>query len=310
MDIRDRRGLKAAAREDLAAASYEPRKLILIHTGVTVVLALIIGLLDYLLEQQIGGTGGLGGVGTRAMLETMRTVLTMVQGVAVLFWQIGYVFVALKISRRETVGTGSLLEGFRRFGPVLRLRILTALLYAGPVMLCVYGASIIYTMTPWAQPLLEAYQTGSEEAMYQAMMDGMLPMTGISLALSLVILVPYAYGLRLADHAIMDRGNIGAMTAVRVSRVLMRGNRLALLKLDLSFWWFYALEMLTLLVADGPVILLALGVELPWSADAAYYIFMVLCYLLQLALYWWRGNEILVTYARFYGALMPEDEES
>ena len=78
MDIRDRRGLKAAAREDLAAASYEPRKLILIHTGVTVVLALIIGLLDYLLEQQIGGTGGLGGVGTRSMLETVRTLLTMV----------------------------------------------------------------------------------------------------------------------------------------------------------------------------------------------------------------------------------------
>ena len=36
MDLHDRRALKAAARDSLAAAPYDPRKLILIHTGITI----------------------------------------------------------------------------------------------------------------------------------------------------------------------------------------------------------------------------------------------------------------------------------
>ena len=63
MDIRNRRELKAAARESLANATYDPRKLVLIHTLSAVLFALAVTVLDYILGDRIAGTGGLGGLG-------------------------------------------------------------------------------------------------------------------------------------------------------------------------------------------------------------------------------------------------------
>lgn len=306
MDIRNRRALKAEAAQALREASYDPKKLILIHTAATAALSLVLALVDHLLEQQIGGTGGLGGVGSRAMLETVQTVLMLAQLVAVLFWQIGYVFISLRISRRESVGLGSLLEGFRRYGPVLRLRFSLGMMYMGMSMLCIYAASMIFSMTPWAEPMVQAYEIGTEEALLLAMEQCMLPLTAIMAAVMLALLVPYWYRLRMAEFALMDDPRMGAMMAIRKSRLMMHGNRMDLLKVDLSFWWFYGLELLVTMIAYGDLLLPVFGVELPWSATVSYYIFLVLCYVGQLALYWWRGNTVQVTYAMCYQALLPK----
>ena len=308
MDIRDRRGLKAAAEDALQAASYDPKKLILIHTAASAVLSLILSLVDHVLEQQIGGTGGLGGVGSRAVLETVQMVLTAAQVAAVLFWQIGYVFVALKISRREEAGPKSLFEGFRRFGPVLRLRLIVGLLYMGLGFICMYAASWIFSLTPWAEPLNAVYENATEEALLLAMEECILPLTAILAAVMLVVMVPYAYRLRMAEFALMDDPSAGAMAAIRKSRFMMRRNKFKLFKVDLSFWWFYGLEMLVTVIAYGDLILPMFGVELPWSATVSYYVFLVLCYAGQLALYWWRGNTVQVTYAMCYEALLPKEE--
>ena len=309
MDIRDRRGLKQAAKDSLTAANYDPKKLILIHTGVTVGLSLILALIDYVLEQQIGGTGGLSGVGTRSILETAQTVLMGAQVVALLFWQIGYLYTALCISRKEPVSPGSLLQGFRQFGPVLRLRLILALLYCGMIMLCAYGASIVFSFTPMAQPLVEAYEIGTEEAVLQAMEQIVTPLTWMILAVMLVVMVPYLYKLRLAEYALMDAPRAGAMMAIRTSRLMMRRNRLELFKLDLSFWWFYLCEGIVAVIAYGDVILPTFGLSLPWSDTVSYYVFLVLSYLCELVLYWWKGNDVQVTYAKFYEALLPNEDE-
>lgn len=309
MDIRDRRGLKAAAEEALGAASHDPRKLILIHTAASVALSLVLALVDYLLEEQIGGTGGLSGVGNRAILETVQTVLMVAQLAAVLFWQIGYVFVALRISRRQSVGPESLLEGFRRFGPVLRLRLMETLLYGGRCLICIYAGSVIFSMTPWAAPMQAAYEIGTEEALLLAMDECIVPLMGIVAVLMLLLMVPYAYRLRMADYVLMDRPKTGAMEAIRKSRLLMYRNRMNLFKVDLSFWWFYALEMLVTMIAYGDILLPIFGVELPWSATVSYYVFLVLCYIGQLVLYWWRGNTVQVSYAMCYEALLPKEHE-
>ncbi len=307
MNISDRRGLKKEARQALERASYDPRKLILIHTGATVLLGLVLALLDYLLEQQIGGTGGLSGVKLRSILETAQSVLTVAQLLAAMFWQIGYVYVALKISRGEEIGATDLCQGFRRFGPVLRLRLITTLIYTGLTMASVYIASTVFTFTPWAKDLVAAYEAGTEEALLAAMESVAVPLVGITVVVMLLLIVPYFYRLRQAEFVLMENPRAGAMLAIHRSRELMRGRRMELFKLDLSFWWFYGLELLTLLVADGGVVLGLLGVELPWSSTASYYIFMALCYLCTLVLYWWRGNEVQVTYARAYEALKPEE---
>ncbi len=307
MNISDRQGLKFQAREALAGASFDPKKLILIHSGATVALGLVLALLDYLLEQQIGGTGGLSGVGLRSVLETVQTVLLIGQLLVSMFWQIGFAYVALKISRGEPAGISDLFQGFRQFGPVLRLRLLTGLLYGGISMACAYIASILFMFTPWANGLDAAYEIGTEEALMAAMDAVMLPLTGIMVGVMLLVLVPYSYRLRQVEFALMENPRQGAAMAIRKSRWMMKKRRWALCKLDLRFWWFYALEVLTLVLADGDLILGMLGVELPWSSTVSYYIFLVLCYVATLVLYWWRGNEVQVTYAMAYQALKPEE---
>lgn len=308
MDIRDRKGLKAAAAEALASASYDPKKLIVMHTAASVVVALALSLMDHMLQNQIGGTGGLSGVGHRAVLETAQTVLMVAQFVAAMFWQIGYIFVALRISRRQEIGPESLLEGFRQFGPVLRLRLSLGFLYTGMGILCMYAASTLFSLTPWAAPMMEAVEVGTEEAMLQAVEACAVPLMGIMLLVMLVVMVPYTYRLRMTDFALMDNPRQGAMMAIRKSRFMMRGNRMDLFKMDLSFWWFYGLETLISMVAYGDLLLPMFGVELPWSETVSFYVFLILCYAGQLALYWWKGNEVQVTYAKCYEALLPREK--
>lgn len=308
MNIWDRKGLKRSAADALGRAQYDPKKLMLIHTGASVGLALLIALIDWVLDEQIGGTGGLGGIGTRAVLETVQSVLMGGQMIALIFWQIGFTYAALGISRRQPRGPESLLEGFRQFGPVIRLRLITTLLYGGAAIGCAYLAAIIFTFTGLGADAMAIFESGTEEQMLAAMDEMMGPMMLVYGAVMLVVLVPYWYRLRLADHALMDAPKAGAMAAIRTSRKLMKGNRIHLLKLDVSFWWFYGLELLTMVLAYGDWILPAFGVELPWSAEVSYYVFMVLCYLAQLMLYWWKGSDVQVTYALAYQSLLPKEE--
>lgn len=310
MDIRDIRGLKMAAREALNAASYDPKKLILIHTGASMALALVLALVDELLQQQIGGTGGLSGVGSRAILETAQTVLMYAQLAATLFWQIGYVYISLLMLRKKSVGPQDLLEGFRQFGPVLRLRLMEMLLYTGMALTCVYGGSLVFGMTPWAAPLEQAVELGTEEAILLAVEECAVPLTIVMAAFGLVLMVPYMYRLRMTSFLLMDNPKIGARVAVGASRMMMFKNRMNLFKVDLSFWWFYLLQALTVLVAYGNELLPLMGVELPWSGKVSYYVFLILCYGGQLALFWWKGNEVQLTYAACYEALLPKEQES
>ena len=308
MDIRDIRGLKGAAREALASASYDPKKLILIHTGASVALTLILALVDGLLERQIGGTGGLSGVGDRAILETVREVLMYAQLAASVFWQIGYVYISLLILRKKPVGPGDLLQGFRHFGPVLRLRLMESFLYTGVVLGCVYGGGLLFGMTPWAAPLEEAMAVGTQEALLQAAQECALPLTAVMSALLLVVLVPYAYRLRMTAFLLMDHPKLGARMAVRNSRVMMHQNRIKLWKVDLTFWWFYALQWILSLIAYGEELLPMMGVTLPLPGGVVNFLCLTICCLGQLALYWWKGNEVQVTYAACYEALLSHEE--
>ena len=67
MTLQNRHEIKDAAKDALAAASYDPKKIILIHTGVSLALMLTLVVLDFLLENQISETGGLSGLGLRSV---------------------------------------------------------------------------------------------------------------------------------------------------------------------------------------------------------------------------------------------------
>ncbi len=321
MDIRDRSSLKQAAGVSLSQASYDPKLLILLHTGVILLVNVLLALVDYLLAQQIGTTGGLSGLGMRSFLTTVQSVLQLAQVIFLPFWQIGYLFAVLKISRGEPADPRSLTEGFRHLGPVLRLKLLQGLLYGGIAVICVYAGTFLYLMTPGASSLMRQMlylmmdssimenPDTLQAALYTAMEGHIVPLLLISLAVFLCGSAPVFYHYRLADMILMDRPSKGALHALRTSRKMMKGNCMAMVKLDLGFWRFYLLEGLALALCYGDFLLAALGVALPGPAAVHYFAFLILSLLAQLWLYWWRKNEISVTYAKAYAALLSVSPE-
>lgn len=312
MDKQDRLSLRNQARQSLTNASYSPMKLILIHTGAVLLLALLLAVADHLLEHQIGSTGGLSGIGSRSVLATAQVMLRLAQTVLLPFWQMGYLYVTMKLAREETISPWDLCEGFRRFGPVLRLHLLKAAIIAG---ICVLGsniASTIFFLTPFAGPMMEALvplmsdpavmndPVALQEALTAAAGDAMIPLLIIGAVVIIAIGLPIFYHYRLASYFLLDSDQPRAFAAMRSSRKLMRYLCIDMFKLDAGFWWFYLLEILTGILCYGDLILGWLGVTLPFDTTAAYFLFFGLYLASQLALYLWRRNEVEVTYACAY----------
>lgn len=316
MDIRDRQQLRARAGAALSEAAYSPGKLALIHTGTAVALSLILTVLNYILSEQISGTGGLSGMGLRSVLSTAQTVLSILSIAVMPFWELGFVYAALRMARREQTEPGNLLQGFRRFGPALRLTLLQGLIYLAIVILCINISSGIFVMTPFSQPLLEVMETMSAETVtMEALMaeasGALIPFYCIFAVLLAAIAIPVLYRFRLAQYLIVDEPKLGALAALGTSHRLMRYNRWAMFRLDLSFWWFYALQLLSSVLAYGDVLASALGIRLPVSDNAAFFGFYVLHCVSQPLIAWRFASPVAVTYATAFEVLqeMQKDAE-
>ena len=307
--------LRSEAREALRQARYSPRKLVLIHTGVTVAVSLILHVLTYLLDLGIAQTGGISGIENRVMLETVQSVLSVVSMVLLPFWEIGYLFTVLQLARRQDAMPGSLLAGFRHWGVVLRGFLLKGLLMFAVLFV---GSQIffsLYMVTPWGTPLremtMELSEAGADTATLMQNEEYMqLMMASIPFILggALLLLLPVAYVLRFTDYVLMDRPELGATFALFSSFHLTRRNFVDLLKMDLHFWWYYLLEVLTVALSWAPLALELLGVEL--GADGN--IITLVCYAVSLAaqmgLYAWAKNGVFATYVLAYEQIkLPAD---
>ena len=312
MDLHDRRALKTAARDSLAAAPYAPQKLIMLHTGITIAVSLLGTVLNYVLSLQIETTGGLSGLGLRSMLSTVQSVLQVLVAVLLPFWEAGYCYATMKLARQQEAAPDSLLQGFRRFGPLLRLKLTQGLIYAAIGLACFFVGYYIFMLTPLSDPLfaiiesleLDATMLETEllldDATILAMTEAYIPMLIICLSLFLIVGIFVSYRFRMATFLILDHPRMRAMETLRMSTYQLRGNMTALFKLDLSFLWFYALDVLFAMLAYGDYLLSLFGVPLPMSAEAAYFVFLLLSLACQGALFIWARNRVDVTYAKFY----------
>lgn len=310
MDIRNRHGLKAAAADALCAAP-DRRKLILLWAGVSTALPLLASVLHFILEFQIADTGGLSGIGPRSILSTLQSLLSFSTSVLLPFWSLGYIAAILRFARRETAGYPCLLDGFRRFGPALRLMLLELFICAVICFLCIQVGSTVLSFTPLAEPVYaflndsqQMLLTGViDESLLAAMTKAMIPILAICGVLCAIVLIPVIYHLRLARLILMDAPRCGALFALRESLLLMRKNCMHLLKLDLSFWWYYLAQVLLSLLCYGDIILPMLGVSLPFNEYAAYFIFYIGALLAQFVLLYYCSARVQTTYALFYDTL-------
>ena len=321
MNIRDRRALRESAAASVANASDALKGIVLIYLAIITALTLAGSVLTVLLSDRIAETGGLSGMGLRSILSTAQMLLPWLQAVVFMALQIGYCNVAMRVGRGEGVSRNSLFFGFRRFFPLLRATLLQGAVYFCLGMMSMYVSVYIFLMLPVSAqfremitPLIEEMTVLSstitlDEATLMESSKAVMPAIWIFMGLYFLVALPTYYNFRVVMYRLVDQEPPRAFLAIRESRVMMRRNRFALLKLDLSLWWYYGLQLLIPLVCYGDLLLPLLGIELPIPEMASYFLFLVLSLALQAAVYYFFFNRVAVTYALAYDALLGQAQK-
>ena len=316
MDIRNTRQLKEFSAGRLANAR-EGQKIILYFSLITIAVSAVATVVSYILSQQIAKTGGLGSMGVRSALTTVQMLLPIVQAVFLMCLELGYLSTMLRIARGQYASPNGMRLGFDRFWVLLRCTLLKGLIFGGVAMASLYIASMIYMMTPLSNsavdilmPLVKNAGTSGillDDATYAQLMDATAPVMVIFGVLFLVLAAPVFYRYRMADYLIIDRPATGAL---RDSRMMTKGNRWNLFRLDLSMWWYYAAMLVSIAVNYGDQLLPDLGVTLPFSDTVAYFLFFSVYLAVTFVIFYFLRNRVEVTYALAYDSLRPREPEN
>lgn len=318
MDIRNTRAMKTFAAERLTNAPME-KKIVLIYSGIVTALALLATVIQYVLGLQIDQLGGLSHMGTRTILSTIQTMLPLAQSLILICLELGYVAAMLRIARGQYASPNTLRLGFSRFWTLLRCCVIRGIIYAGLTVGALYLSSMIFVFSPWGGPFMEKMDalTGGtsllnstvvlDDAMILQLIPTLVPMLILVAILVLLFVVPVALSMRMVGYVIIDKPALRPMAALRESRRMMHGNCLKLLKLDLSFWWYYLVMFLIAAVANLDQLLAFLGIGLPMPEIVAYFGFYIAYLLMQLAVFAFLRNRLEVTYSLFYDSVKPEE---
>ena len=313
--------LKQTAAARLEQAQQE-KKIVLIYSGLAIGSAVLVTAVNYLLGLQISQSGGLGNMGTRAMLSSLQTMLPLIQSVALMCLDVGYIAAMLRIARGQYASPQTLRLGFDRLWVLLRCSLIQGMLYGGLAFGSIYATTFVYMMSPMSASLMEILlpvvseasvinpNIVLDEAVYQQLTQAITPVLILSAVVFLALSVPLFYRYRLANYLIIDRPAIGAVAALRESRNIMRGNKRALAKLDLSFWWFYLASFGATALGNADSWLSRLGVQLPFSGEVGYYIFLVLYWSATFAIYFFLRNRVEVAYGLAYDTFRPKEQSS
>ena len=243
MDIRNTRQLKEFSAGRLANAR-DGQKIILYFSLITIAATALANVASYVLSRQIAKTGGLGSMGIRSALTTAQTLLPLVQAGFLMCLTLGYLATMLRIARGQYASPNGMRLGFDRFWVLLRCTLLKGLIFGGVAMASLYVAMMIYMMTPLSNSVVDilmplvknatASGIALDDATYAQLMSATAPAMVIFGVLFLALAAPLFYRYRMTDYLIIDRPAAGALAALRDSRMMTKGNRWNLFRLDLS----------------------------------------------------------------------------
>lgn len=304
--------IKQQARKALETPQPAPGKITAIHSGVIVGAAVILTVLQFLLSLP-SPEGGLGGLGASAFWETLQTLLSLANTLILPFWQAGLVFCAILWARGQSAQPRELSQGLRRWGPMLRLYLLKGILLLPLLMVSGYVASFLFVLTPLSQnlmgilePLMSAEDplTALSGVPTTQLFEAILPLFVLMGILMCVLFVAVMYRCRLADYLILSGATNSALMALGLSRQLLRGHVMEMLRLDLSFWWFYGASLVLNLLMFLPAFVL------PESQT----VLSLVCYGVYLAgtflLYWKTRAKVETVYALYFLEKLPSIPEN
>ncbi len=317
MSIPSAKYLKVKAANRLKTGK-EPQKVVLIYAAILAAAALAGNLAGYLLDGQISQAVGLQGMNTRAVLSTATVVVTIAQLLLVEGLALGYCAAMLRIARGQYASGSTLKAGLERLWLLVRTRLLEGvILTAMSFALCMVVVNI-YMLTPFSNrlvlsmmPLVEAGELTTEAmlSLWSTAYQVLLPVTVLYVVALIPLLWYFSAVYRLVDYLLIEKPQLGALGALQESRRRMRGSKRMLLRVDLSFWWYYLLQAATKVLYTG-LILAALGVTLSVSPTVFLVAALVIYLAADFAVRCFFSNRVAVTYALFYDSLCPKEAET
>lgn len=321
MNVLHSRRLKERAASILEQTQPEYRKLVTRHGAVSFGVVLVISLIQLLLSLSMTNDSGLDGMGTSAVFSTAKASLGLISGIVLPFWQIGVLHTSVRVTRRQDAEFSHLTRGFHRWGVVLRYYLLLIMLYIGAVMLLSNLIPVLMIFVPVPQDLEEAMMavmsqniTDPMEIMaalpQEQMLAFVLPVSAVFMAIFGVVILHLSYRFRMSQYLLMDDPAMPALPSLLISNQMTKGYKWSLFKLDISFWWYYLLQIAASAISYGPEILTLAGIALPMSADVAFFLFQALYCVAGLAVVWLFGAYVQTTYACAYDELRtpPQDQ--
>lgn len=313
MSIPSAKYLKKKASNRLQSGN-DPKKVVLVYAGIVALSSLVVTVVQNLLDSQISQTGGIQNIGTRSMLTTADTVLTIAQLLLVMCLTLGYTGSMLRIARGQYASPNSLKAGGERIWVLLRTRLLQMLIMTAAAFALCFLVVNVCLLTPLSNRMIAVMGTVSAEVLLtddlalMGLYSAMLPIMLIYLVALVPLLWYFSCTYRMVDYLLIDRPQLGAFGVLRESRRMMQGNMKMMLRVDLSFWWYYLLQALVSVLIYLNMVLAPFAIGLP--PEVLYWGTVVLYLAADFALRYFFSNKVAVTYALFYDSLCPKQEQS
>ncbi len=313
MSIPSAKYLKKKASNRLQSGN-DPKKVVLVYAGIVALSSLVVTVVQDLLDSQISQTGGIQNIGTRSMLTTADTVLTIAQLLLVMCLTLGYTGSMLRIARGQYASPNSLKAGGERIWVLLRTRLLQMLIMTAAAFALCFLVVNVCLLTPLSNRVIAVMGTVSAEELLSnglaliALYGAMLPIILIYLVALVPLLWYFSCTYRMVDYLLIDRPQLGAFGVLRESRRMMQGNMKMMFRVDLSFWWYYLLQALVSVLIYLNMVLAPFAIGLP--PEVLYWGTVVLYLAADFALRYFFSNKVAVTYALFYDSLCPKQEQS
>ena len=320
MNLRNLREIREFAARRVKESPSQ-RQIVAVYAALALGLTALVTVANYILGVQIDNFGGLSNLSKRTTLSTIQSMLPLAQSAVAMCLDVGYIAAMLRIARGMYSSPQTLRLGFDRFWVLLRCSIFKGLLLVGVVFVSMYAGITLFLWTPFAEsaeeillPLVSQMSVLDtsfviDDATYAQLMQAMIPCFIICGIMILILGGPMFYGFRMVNYVIIEKPGMSALAAMRASKMMMRGNRLQLLKLDLSFWWYYLATAAVMAVCYGDVLLPMLGVTLPVSETVAFFGFYVLYLAASFVLLYFLRNRVEVAYALAYDAVKPKEQQ-
>ncbi len=312
------RALKARGAELAGASRAHTTPIVLLYCGVSAALTLGSSGLNLYLSEQISSTGGLGGIGLRSVLQTVEEILSYINIFFGPYWSAGFLAAMLTMVRGGTPRCMDLTAGFRKPFRLLAHMAFEFLVSMALMLAAIYPAALIFSFTPLGAEFAELLAAAVTESgavdltavPVEELAASMVPMLVLMAVIFLPMYAVVFYGFRLSLYLILER-DIGAVQAHFLSARLTKGHKWQICKLDLSFWWYYALMMLAAAVGYLDVILGMMGISVPIDPMVMFFGTLVLYCIMVTALSLWKKCGIDAAYVLAFEQIAhPEPVEA